>query len=140
MTLSWPSGVSDQTPLPFHLWRVLDALAARSAAGIGRALSSGSEAQALLSETKIQEALALAEQYAARVQRQEQLLSDELIAEVVAALTACIGPMGQMLVEDALEELPSPPRLAEFVRWLGGELEDAQRQMFGRQLRARGIL
>ncbi len=141
MTISWPAGVTDQTPLPFNLWRILDALAARSAVGVGQALSSRSAAEAqLLSEAKIQEALSAAEQYAARIQRQEQVLSDQLISEVGAALMACIGPMGQMLVEEALEELPSPPRLADFVRWLGAELEDTQRQMFGRQLRARGIL
>ncbi len=125
MTAAWPSGVTDQTPLPFALWRVLDAV------------SSG---QGNPGDARVQEALALAEQYAGRAQRQEQPLSEELIEQVSGALMACLGPMGRMIIEDALDELPEPVRLSALLRAVGAELEDDQRQMFGRQLRTRGIV
>ncbi|TSA87312.1 hypothetical protein FNU79_05365 [Deinococcus detaillensis] len=130
MTLNWPSGVTDQTPLPYSLWRVLDALALGLTSGQG----------GLPSDSKVQEALALAEQYAGRAQRQEQALSGELIDQVSAALMACVGPIGQIIIEDALDELPEPARLSALLRAIGAELEDTQRQMFGSQLRTRGIV
>ncbi|GAA4003075.1 hypothetical protein GCM10022631_12400 [Deinococcus rubellus] len=126
MTTTWPSGVTDQTPLPFALWRVLDALARKP--------------DALVDDPRVQEALTLAEQYAARAQRQEQLVDDRLFVEVSAALMACVGPMGRVMVEDALDELPAPVRLSALLRTIAQELEDAQRQAFARQLRARDIV
>jgi len=126
MTMSWPNGVTDQTPLPFSLWRVLDALAENP--------------QNLVNDPQVQEALSLAEQYTARAQRQEQLVDDRLFVEVSAALMACVGPMGRVMVEDALDELPAPARLSALLRAIAQELEDTQRQAFARQLRAREIV
>lgn len=130
MSAAWPSGLTDQTPLPFALWHILDAAASEPNSGLG----------ALPSDAKVQEALLLAEQYAGRAQRQEQPLSQALIEQVGGALAACVGPIGQIMIEDALDELPEPVRLSALLRAIGAELEDAQRQMFGRQLRTRGIV
>lgn len=143
MTVNWPSGVTDQTPLPFTLWRILDAVAVRNTSnGIGQALQAGAQAaiRSLPSDAKIQEALVQAEQYANRAQRQEQVLTEQLISEVTTALVTCIGPMGQILVEDAIDSLPEPLRLSAFLRSLALELEDTQRQVFANQLRERGIV
>ena len=154
MTLSWPQGVTDQTLLPFRLWRVIDALAAHqqgTAAGVGAALrgavgvgSSGAlpgmSPAALPSEPQLQEALAMAQQYAARAQRQERVVDGALVREVTEALVSCVGPMGQVMVEDALEDLQAPVRLSVLLRTLGGELQAPERQSFGRQLQSRGLL
>lgn len=152
MTISWPQGVTDQTLLPFRLWRVLDALTVHqqgTAAGVGAALR-GAEASpgamparspaALPGEAQLQEALAMAQQYAARAQRQERVVNGALVREVTGALVSCIGPMGQLMVEDALEDLPAPVRLSVLLRTLGGELQAPERQSFGRQLQSRGLL
>ena len=107
---------------------------------VARARRAGSGTESLVSEPQVQEALALAEQYAARAQRQEQLVDDRLFVEVSAALMACVGPMGRVMVEDALDELPAPARLSALLRTIAQELEDTQRQTFARQLRAREIV
>ena len=123
--MPWPQGVSDQTPLPFSMWRELEAL------------SNGTPN---LSGPALQQLITLAEQYAVRAQRREQVVSAELIGEVSAALIASIGPMGQVMVEDALDELPAPVLLAALLRALGQELAERERQAFGQQLRERGLL
>ena len=125
MTMSWPQGVTDTTALPFAVWRVLEALA------------SGSVTSA---EPQVQEALSLAEQFAARAARQEQPVTEQVLIEVSAALIASVGPMGSVIIEDVLDDLPSPALLSALLRALGTELEPAQRQSFGRQLRERGLL
>ena len=123
--MSWPQGVSDQTPLPFSVWRELEAL---------------SRGTPNLNDDQLRQVIALAEQHAARAQRQEQTVSAEVIGQVSAALIASIGPMGQVMVEDALEDLPAPIMLAALLRNLGQELADRERQLFGQQLRERGLL
>jgi hypothetical protein len=130
MTMSWPQGVTDQTPLPFSIWRILDALAN----------SSLSSAPSGTSDEQVRSAIALAEQYATRAQRQDQSVDENTVREVMAALVASIGPMGEVMVEDAMEDLPAPIRLSALLRELGQDLQDAQRQVFGRHLRARGLL
>ena len=134
MTMSWPQGVTDQTPLPFSIWRILDALANSALSG----LQSGPGG--VPDEAQVRTAIALAEQYATRAQRGDQIVDDVTLREVVGALVLSIGPMGEVMVEDAMDDLPEPVRLSALLRTLGQELQDAQRQAFGRQLRTRGLL
>ncbi|WP_293911405.1 hypothetical protein [Deinococcus sp.] len=144
MTMSWPQGVTDQTSLPFSVWRVLDALANAALSGVGETFQAGSPSAAegggAPNDEQVRSAVALAEQYAARAQRQDQAVDQATLRGVTAALVASIGPMGEVMVEDAMEDLPQPVRLAALLKMLGQELQDTQRQAFGRQLRTRGLL
>lgn len=130
--MSWPPGVSDSTPLPYAVWQVLDTLAHHSPEDTARHLG--------LSAAQIQQAIQMATEMGQRQERQERVLSRELIHEISQALMAVVGPIGSIMVEDAVDELPQQARLGQLLRALNPELQDSQRQAFFRQLQSRSLI
>lgn len=130
--MSWPEGVQDSTALPFAVWQVLDTLSAHSPEETARLLG--------LTPQQVEQAVQYAGRAAQRQQRQQQPLNQDLTREVSQALMSCVGPIGSIMVEDALEELPRGARLGQLLRALAGDLAPEQQQNFLRQLESRNLV
>ncbi len=130
--MSWPAGVNENTPLPYAVWQVLDTLAHHSPADTAKMLN--------LTPEQVQQAVAFASEMGQRQERQEQVLNRQLIHDVSQALMAVVGPIGSIMVDDSLDELPQNPRMGQLLRQLSTELADNQRQAFFRQLQTKGLL
>lgn len=129
---SWPEGVNENTPLPFAVWQVLDTLSRHNAAETAQMLG--------LNVQQVQQAVSMASEMGQRQERQERPLSRELVHEVSQALMTCVGPIGSIMVEDAVDELPQNARMGQLLRALTPELQENQRQAFFRQLQSRQLI
>lgn len=149
----WPEGLREDTPLPFRLWRVLNLVdGQRSLDELGRSLQ--------LTHADIVEALDTAarrlscEPAAPAVRAQPVApptplapaassssppLNDAMIDAVSACLVATVGPMGDVLVEEALDDLPEHATLEQLLRALGSDMKEPALGQFAARLRLKGL-
>ena len=73
-----------------------------------------------------------------QVQR-EQPVSDALLELLTQTLISVVGPMGRLMMDDTLDDLPEHPTLSDLLGTLNQELSPPQSQALLRQLRTRGI-
>ncbi|WP_245576178.1 hypothetical protein [Deinococcus murrayi] len=130
---TWPAGLRDDLPLPFALWRVLHHVdGVRTAAEVA--------ALARMSPADVGTALAQAEAWVRRAAQRSQPVTDEVLEAVTACVIAAVGPMGEFVVDDVLDELGEErPTLSTLLSALAGQLGEAQVPVFVRHLRARDL-
>ncbi|MDO4263136.1 MAG: hypothetical protein Q4C67_02955 [Deinococcus sp.] len=130
--LIWPESLSDDTPLPYRTWKVLDLIdAQRSAAEVARLAGVG--------EDEVMQALAEA---AARAQSHQRLMrpvGPELQQEVTRLLGTLIGPIADVIVEEAMEDLGAGPHAGSLFQRISQELEPQQRSTFAHLAREQGL-
>ncbi|GMA17435.1 hypothetical protein E5F05_11180 [Deinococcus metallilatus] len=130
--LAWPSGLSADTPLPFAVWRVLHHVdGQRNAAEVAQ-----------LARTTPQDVMAALNQAAAwatRAAQRTQPVTDASAQAVTQCVIAVVGPMGEFMVDDVLDELGDGAALSTLLSRVAAQLSEAQVQAFVRHLRARGI-
>ncbi|EYB68535.1 hypothetical protein DEIPH_ctg021orf0048 [Deinococcus phoenicis] len=129
---SWPPGLTGDTPLPFAVWRVLHHVdGVRGVAEVAQ-----------LARTTPQEvaaAVAQATAWASRATQRTQPVTDASAQAVTECVIAVVGPMGEFLVDDVLDELGGGATLSALLSRVAAQLSEAQVQAFVRHLRARGI-
>lgn len=129
---TWPAGLTDATPLPFALWRVLHHVdGVRSAAEVAEL--------ARVAPQDVGAALAQAAAWAARAAQRTQPVTDASAQAVTQCVIAVVGPMGEFMVDDVLDELGEAATLGALLSRVAAQLEETQVQAFVRQLRARGL-
>ncbi|WP_034387761.1 hypothetical protein [Deinococcus sp. YIM 77859] len=129
---AWPAGLTDATPLPFALWRVLHHVdGKRSAAQVAEL--------AQVTPQDVGTALAQAAAWVGRAAQRSQPVTDAAAQAVTQCVIAVVGPMGEFMVDDVLDELGEGATLGALLSGVAAQLEGAQVQAFVRQLRARGI-
>lgn len=131
----WPGGLKPQTPLPFTLWEVMDAIdGTRDMAEVVRVCGR--------SEAEVRAALLEVTRWVTRATEREQPLSAAQQDALTNALISVVGPMARVMVEDALDDLEDAGQVSSMNGLLGRlapELSDAQRAAFAAQLRARSL-
>lgn len=128
----WPEGLTDETPLPYRTWKVLNLVDGHlSTAEVARLAD--------VSEEEVGQALAEA---AARAQSHARLLrpvDEALKAQITRALGELIGPIAGVIVDEVMDELgPQPPAGSVFQK-LSQELEPQQRASFAHRARELGL-
>ncbi|MFC5849928.1 AsnC family protein [Deinococcus petrolearius] len=128
----WPAALRDETPLPYAVWRVMDHVdGRRSVADIGRALG--------LSAHTVAQALAQANEWTQRASQRSQALTPALRESVEQCLLSVVGPIGEVVVDDALQDVGESPSLEGLLSAIAEQLSEAQLHAFVRQLRARNL-
>lgn len=128
----WPTGLRDDTPLPYSTWRVLDLVdGRRTLAQLSRELE--------LSQEEVEQALEQAQSWTSRALRREQVVTEALLDHVTQALVSVIGPIGEFMVDDALDAVGEQPTLSALLGTIAPELDEAHLHQFVRQLRTRGL-
>ncbi|WP_221088742.1 hypothetical protein [Deinococcus aquaedulcis] len=128
----WPEGLTDATPLPFNVWRVMTHVdGARDVAEVAR-LSS-------LTVPDVQERLRAAAEWVKRATQNHQQVSDEMADAVTACLTPVVGPMAAVMVDEALDDLDDKATLNNLLSHVARQLSPERVQQFARNLRARGL-
>ncbi|MFC6590608.1 hypothetical protein ACFP81_11555 [Deinococcus lacus] len=130
--LRWPEGLSDQTALPYSLWKVLDLVDGNRSAMTISTLSGYTPEQVL-------EALARAQQWAQRDQQLRRVVTPDVAAEVTDCLRAVMGPIANIIVEEALDELEPEPAVNTLLVRISGELSPQHLQSFAQLLQQRGL-
>lgn len=128
----WPEGLTDTTALPFHVWRVLDLIdGERSAEAVARLGN--------LSVPELRRHLDEARRWVSRARQHEQPVSETLARTVTQCLTVIVGPMGALMVDEALDEPGARASVSALLSALAAQLSPEQLQAFARQLRERGL-
>ncbi len=128
----WPPALQDDTPLPFSAWRVLDLVDGdRTIAEIAR--------EVRLSTEQVTEALAQAQAWTHRAVQREQEVTEAMISTVSQCLISVVGPMGEFIVDDALDDAGPHPTLSQVLGQIAPQLSEGHLHAFVRQLRARGL-
>lgn len=129
---SWPPGLRDETPLPFAVWRVLHHVdGVRPLGEVARL--------ARVTPPEVAEAVAQAARWAGRASQRGQPVTEASARVVTACVTAVLGPMGTLLVEDTLDDLGDGATLGALLSAVAAQLGEAQVQAFVRGLRERGL-
>ncbi|GHG07593.1 hypothetical protein GCM10017783_20150 [Deinococcus piscis] len=128
----WPQELSDETPLPYRTWKVLDLIDGHlSAAEVARLAG--------VSEDEVAQALAEAAGRAESHQRLMRPVDASLQQEITRVLGSLIGPIAGVLVEEAVEELGPAPRAGTVFQRISQELEPQQRSAFAHLARDQGL-
>ena len=130
--LSWPAGLSDATALPFVYWRVMHLIDGR------RTLNAVADALGS-TEAQVRQVVADVGRWLERVTQREQPMTDALLESVTQTLISVVGPMGRLMMDDALDDLPDDPTLSALLTILQAQLSTQHSQALLRQLRTRGI-
>lgn len=129
---TWPAGLRDELPLPFVLWRVLHQIdGIRTAAEVA--------ALARVNAPDVGAAVAQADAWVRRAAQRTQPVTDEVLDAVTACVIAAVGPMGEFVVDDVLDDLGGSPTLSALLSALARQLGEAQVPVFVRHLRARDL-
>lgn len=129
---AWPPGLTDHTALPYGLWRVMHVTdGQRSTERVAQATGS--------SEAQVRQALADVGRWLDRVAAREQPLTAETQKALRQALNSVVGPMGELMIDDALDDLPEDTALTGLLESLNTQLSEAHRQTLARLLRTRGL-
>ncbi|GGJ82967.1 hypothetical protein [Deinococcus aquiradiocola] len=129
---AWPPGLTDQTPLPFMYWRVMHVVDGR------RSIEKLSTTLGL-KEPQLRQALTEVRNWLGRAAVREQPLTGELEKALRQALVSVVGPMGELMIDDALDDLPEQTTLSALVSSLNTQLSEPHSQALARILRSRGI-
>ncbi len=129
---AWPPGLTDATPLPYAYWRVMHVTDGRR--------SSDKLAGALgLPEPQLRQIQQDVGRGLERAAVREQPLSAAAEQALRQALISVMGPMGELMIDDALDELPEHAPLSALLASLNSQLSDAHSQTLARLLRSKGI-
>ena len=133
-----PAGLTDDSTLPYGLWGVVNLVdGRRDSDTIARNLG--------ISVPMVEDVLARASAYlnapapAPRGAPASQTLTDALLDEVTRCLVASVGPMGDVMVEEALDEVGDDASLAELVNALLPDMKEAAQAQFIQRLRQKGL-
>lgn len=130
--LTWPSGLTPQTPLPYSMWRVMDAIdGKRDAAAVA--------AQTGLPEAEVTSVQAQVTRLVQRVTARTQPLTDELEKRVTQCLVSVVGPMASVMIDEVFEDLGDTLTLDDLLGHLRTQLSPAQTEQFTRQLQVQGV-
>lgn len=130
--LAWPEGLHDDTPLPYHTWKVLDVVDGHlSAAEVARLAG--------VSEGEVMAALDEAASRAASHARLLRPVDEELQLLITRQLGQLIGPIADVLVDEAMEDLGPQPKAGLLFQRLSQELEPQQRGAFAQRMREQGL-
>ncbi|PTA69904.1 hypothetical protein C8263_02245 [Deinococcus arcticus] len=128
----WPEGLTDATPLPYNVWRVMTHVdGARDVAEVARLAS--------LTVPDVQERLRAAADWVKRATQHHQQVSDDMADAVTACLTPVVGPMAAVMVDEALDDLGDATTLNNLLSHVARQLSPERVQQFARNLRARGL-
>ncbi|AAF11386.1 hypothetical protein [Deinococcus radiodurans] len=128
----WPSGLRDDTPLPYAAWRVLDLVdGKRTLAQIAAHLD--------LAQEDVERALEQAQSWLGRALRREQPVTEAVLDNVTQALVSVVGPIGEFLIDDALDQVGEGATLSALLGAVAPELDEAHLHQFVRQLRTRRL-
>lgn len=128
----WPPELRDETPLPFSAWKIMHLVdGQRSAQQIA--------AQLGLSLSEVQSALEQAENWTNRAVQRDRVMTDAVIATVSQCLMSVVGPMGEFMVDDALDEVGEYPTLSQVLSNIATQLHETHLHAFVRQLRTKGL-
>lgn len=129
---AWPPGMTDQTLLPFGFWRVMHVTdGRRSIERLAQALGS--------TEPQVRQVLAEVHRWIERATMREQPLTEATQDVLRQALISVVGPMGELMIDDALDDLPEQTTLVALLGSLNAQLSEPHRQTLARLLRNRGI-
>lgn len=128
----WPADLTGETLLPFALWRVLHHVdGARNAAEVAQ--------RARVQPQDVPSAVAQAAAWASRAAQRTQPVTAASAQAVTACVIAVVGPMGEFVVDDVLDDLGDGATLSALLSGVAAQLGEPQVQAFVRQLRARGL-
>lgn len=128
----WPSSLKDDTPLPFAAWRVLHWVdGRRSIREIAQQLGQSIEEVAAEMEVALD--------WAARMQQQSQVVTEDVIDTVTQTLMSVVGPMGEFIVDDVLDDIGEKATLSQLLAGIAPELDEQHLQTFARLLHAKGL-
>ncbi|MEW6422036.1 MAG: hypothetical protein AB1511_09965 [Deinococcota bacterium] len=131
-TPTWPPGLTEATPLPFAVWRVLHHVdGQRGIAEVARLAG--------ITPQEVVAAVGQAAAWASRAVQRSQPVTEASAQTVTQCVIAVLGPMGEFLVDDVLDELGEGATLSALLSRVAAQLSEAQVQVFVQQLRARGI-
>lgn len=128
----WPSGLRDETSLPYAAWRVLDLVD-------GKRTLAQIASQLELSQEDVERALEQAQSWTNRALRREQPVTEAVLGNVTQALVSVVGPIGEFLIDDALEQVGEGATLSALLGAVAPELDETHLHQFVRQLRARRL-
>lgn len=129
---TWPTGLKDDSPLPYALWRVVHHVNGRRSVEEIAQLAG-------IAPQDVAPALAQVATWANRAALRNQHVSKAQAETVSQCLTTILGPMGEFMVDDALDELGNRTTLGALLSNLAAQLTEPQVQAFVRQLRAKGL-
>ncbi len=130
--LTWPDGLTPQTPLPYSMWRVMDAVdGKRDVAAVA--------AQTGLPEAEVVSVQAQVTRLVQRVTARTQPLTDELEKRVTQCLVSVVGPMASVMIDEVFEDLGDTLTLDDVLGHLRTQLSPAQTEQFTRQLQVQGV-
>lgn len=131
--VSWPEGLTDQTPLPYGVWKIMTHVnGERDSAQVAR--------MAAVSDADVLTAVQQSQQWVERATAQQRPVSAALEAELTKILVSVVGPMATLMMDDAMEDLGEAATLSALLSALASELDTSQMDAFVRQVRARGFL
>lgn len=127
-----PAALKDETLLPFNVWQVLDLVdGTRSVQAIATQLR--------VSPEQVSRALEQAHTWIDRSVQREQVVTENTITTVSQCLVSVVGPMGEFIVDDALDELGQNATLTQVLSNIAAQLDEQHLHAFVRQLRAKGL-
>lgn len=130
--LAWPAGLTDETPLPYHTWKVLDLVDGHLSAQEVARLTGVSEDEVMAA---LSEAATRAESHA----RLLRPVDEDLQLTITRLLGKLIGPIADVLVDEAIEDLGPMPKAGTLFQRLSQELEPQQRSAFAQTMRENGL-
>lgn len=135
----FPAGLSDDTKLPFELWRVMNLVdGRRDLDSIARTLGIGVPMlQDLFSQ--VEAYLKAPAPASAPASQPGGPLTDAVIDEVGRCLVAAVGPMGEVMLDEALDELDDEASLPELLGTLMRDLGESAQNQFFQRLRQKGL-
>lgn len=129
----WPEGLTDQTPLPYGLWKIMNHVdGVRDSVQVAR--------MADVSDADVLAAVQQSQQWIERATAQQRPVSAALEAELTKILVSVVGPMATLMMDDAMEDLGEGATLTAVLSALANELDPSQMDAFVRQVRAKGFL
>ncbi|AFZ68609.1 hypothetical protein [Deinococcus peraridilitoris] len=140
-----PTPLQEDTMLPFALWRVADLIngehsVAVMASQLGMAVGDVQSALKAI-EQHLGLALAAVGDRATPVESTSApLLSGEDLFDLVSKTAVeLIGPVGEVIVEDAIDELGEDVGAADLILRVAQDLREPQRSAFLGRIRAKGL-
>jgi hypothetical protein len=129
---AWPPGLTDSTPLPFAYWRVMHLTDGQRS--IDRLVQTLGSTDAYVRQV-LSEVRRSLERAAAREQPVTQAAQDALRQSLISVM----GPMGDLVIDDALDDLPENTSLAALLAHVNAQLSASQSQTLASLLRTKGI-
>lgn len=129
---AWPPGLTDYTALPYGCWRIMHVTdGRRSVERVAQAVGSAEpQVRQMLTDVRL-----LMERIAVR----EQPLTAEIQETLRQALNSVVGPMGELMIDDALDDLPEDAAFSALLSSVNAQLSETHRRTLSRILRTRGL-